>query len=114
MIMIGHLRFPAIDSIYPASLSSVITADFLRNKLGYDGIIITDDLGMGAIMNLYSLPEAAILAIKAGADIVLMARDERDYEVVYRAIKDAVINKEIPEGRLNESVRRILRLKINA
>ncbi|QQS36776.1 MAG: glycoside hydrolase family 3 C-terminal domain-containing protein [Ignavibacteriales bacterium] len=108
-IMIGHLNVPAVepDNI-PSSLSPKIIDDLLRGELSFDGLVITDALNMNAITNYYTDEEAAILAVKAGADILLMPPDEfTAIDAVYRA----VMSGEIKLERINESVRRILASK---
>ncbi|MEG2236112.1 MAG: beta-N-acetylhexosaminidase [Akkermansia sp.] len=74
-LMTAHILLPNIDPDYPTSLSSIITRQLLRNQLGYNGIIITDDLCMGAICNTYGIPEAAIMALKASSDLPLICHD---------------------------------------
>lgn len=108
-IMIGHLNVPAIepDNI-PSSLSPRVINGLLRNELSFDGLVITDALNMNAITNYYTDEDAALLAVKAGADILLMPPDEfAAIDAVYRA----VMSGEIKLERINESVRRILAAK---
>lgn len=108
-IMLGHITFPNIinDGI-PASLSKWCVTDLLRNELGYEGIIITDALNMGAVSNYYSSGDAAIMAIRAGVDMLLMPAD---FYSAYNAIVLAVQTGEISEERIDESLERILRVK---
>ncbi len=108
-IMIGHLNVPAVepDNI-PSSLSPKVINDLLRDELSFDGLVITDALNMNAITNYYSDEEAALLAVKAGADILLMPPDEF---VAIDAVYRAVMSGEIKLERINESVRRILSAK---
>ena len=109
MIMIGHIKTPNITSDdLPASLSKEMLTDILRNEFNYDGIIITDSLEMGAISKHYSSKEAAIMAINAGADILLMPEN---YKEAFDGVIEAINNNEISEERINESVKRILNLK---
>ena len=75
MIMVGHFRYPAFDAENPASLSKAIITGLLRKEMGYEGLIITDDLGMGAIIKNYSFGGAAVKAVQAGADLVLVCHD---------------------------------------
>lgn len=110
-IMVGHLAVNVIDKKTPASLSYPILTGLLRQTMGYDGVIITDDLGMGAIRKDYSQAEAAVLAVKAGADVVMVSHYENDPFRVVEAIKEAILEGEITEARIDESVTRILRLK---
>lgn len=109
MVMIGHIKTPNITSDdLPASLSYEMLTDILRNELNYDGIIITDSLEMGAISKHYNSKEAAIMAINAGADILLMPEN---YKEAFDGVLEAVRNGEISTERINESVRKILALK---
>ncbi len=108
-IMVSHISLPEIHGDdTPASLSKYMVTDVLREQLGYEGIIITDALDMGAISNHYSYAEACKKALLAGDDMLLMSGDFRPG---YEAILDAVKNGEISEDRIDESVRRILRTK---
>ena len=111
-IMVSHLTYPAFDETFPASLSPKIITGILRDELDYQGIVITDDLEMGAISKHYSFEEAGVKAVQAGVDIVLVCH-EYEHEIdVYNGILKAVQNGTISEDRLNESVRRILKVKL--
>lgn len=111
-IMISHLTYPAFDENVPASLSPKIITGILRNELGYQGIIITDDLEMGAISKHYTFEEAGVKAVLAGADIVLVCHEYEHEIAVYNGILKAVRNGTISEERLNDSVRRIIKTKL--
>ncbi|SDZ95891.1 beta-N-acetylhexosaminidase [Oribacterium sp. KHPX15] len=109
LIMVSHISLPEIHGDdTPASLSKYMITDVLRGQLGYEGLIITDALDMGAISNHYSHAEACRKALLAGNDMLLMSGDFRPG---YEAILDAVKSGEISEDRIDESVRRILRTK---
>ena len=107
LVMVGHIIVPEIDSL-PSSLSEKIVQGELRGYLGYEGVIITDSLDMGAIANNYSSADAAVMAVQAGNDILLTPDDL--FEAV-DGIEAAVASGRITEERINESVRRILELK---
>ena len=108
-IMTAHIATPNITgNNNPATMSSVILQDKLRGELGFEGIIITDGMEMGAITNQYSNTEATLGAIKAGVDIVL---GPHNYKKAFDAVVQAVEHGEISEQRIDESVRRILRVK---
>jgi beta-N-acetylhexosaminidase len=115
MIMTAHITLPYVmpsNAVVPSTLSYFILHNKLRQELGFQGVIITDSMGMGAITKYYSRSEAAILALKAGCDILLgPANNVSEYETVYNAIYNAVLSGEIPESRIDESVDRILALK---
>ena len=109
VIMIGHLAIPKItnDNI-PASLSKKLITDFLKNELNYKGLVITDALNMGALTKYYSDEEICGSAVSAGADLLLMPKSSR---TCLKSVKDAIENKKISEEQINDSVRKILRLK---
>lgn len=109
MIMVSHMAAPALTgSNDPCSLSKEAVTDILREELGYEGVIITDALNMSAVSDYHSSDEAAILALRAGCDMLLMPEDfEEAYNGVLQAVKDGVISEE----RVDDSLRRIYRIK---
>ena len=113
MVMIGHLKYDAIDPENSASLSHAVITNLLRNELGFDGVVITDDLEMGAIKNNVDISTIGVKMIQAGGDIALICHDYASQQIVYNSILDAVKRGEISEERINESVRRILKMKMN-
>lgn len=110
-VMIAHILLPKIDPNYPASLSHTVITNILRNDLQFEGIVITDDMTMGAIINNYDLGKAAVASINAGSDIVLVCHSLENEKQVIDALTSAVTAGTIPMGRVNESVYRILKLK---
>lgn len=113
MVMSTHITFPALEPTpgLPATLSENVLTGLLRNQLDYDGVIITDDMEMGAIADNFGTSEAAVRAIKAGADLVLVCHSlDRQTESI-EAVKLAVEQGEIDEKRIDASARRILSLK---
>ena len=109
MIMTAHISAPRVTGgMTPATLSGTILTDKLRGELGFGGIIITDAMEMGAISNQYGVPEACVLSVIAGADIVLMPLD---YRAAIDAIVAAVNEGRITEERIDMSARKILKLK---
>lgn len=109
MVMVGHVAVPAITGDNtPCSLSSAVVTDKLRNELGFNGVIITDAMNKGAITEYYEADEAAILALKAGCDMILCPDD---FEKAYNGVLEAVQNGTISEERINDSLRRIYRIK---
>jgi beta-N-acetylhexosaminidase len=109
MIMVGHMTLTAIDPDNPASLSQAVVTGLLRDQLGYDGIVITDALNMGAVANNYTSGEAAVRAIQAGCDMLLCVSDVQS---AVDALLQAVADGTISESRIDESVVRILDAKI--
>ncbi len=112
MIMVGHLKYSAIDTQNVATLSPKIITDLLRNELNFQGVIITDDLGMGAISKYNDFSNLGIQAVKAGADILLSCHEYEQQKKICDGVLDAVQRGEILEERINESVRRILKMKL--
>ena len=110
-VMVAHILLYKIDPAYPASLSKTIITDVLRNQLGFNGVVITDDMTMGAIVKYYDISNAAVRSVNAGSDIVLVARGYDNEVKVINALTNAARNGTIPMARINESVYRILRLK---
>lgn len=109
MIMIGHIALPKItNDLTPATLSKEIITDILINKLNYHGLIITDGLNMGALVNNYSPKEIYVNAVKAGNDILLMPLDPIE---ALNDIKSAIENEEISIDQINNSVEKILDFK---
>ena len=111
LVMSAHIAVPAITgSAIPSTLSPLMLTEKLRGELGYDGIIITDALRMGAISKEYSASEAAALAFIAGADILLLPENPLE---AFKGVMAAIEDGRITEERLDASVRRILELKIS-
>ncbi|MEN1759607.1 glycoside hydrolase family 3 protein [Anoxynatronum sibiricum] len=110
-IMTAHLHVPAYDNAFPATLSPAVLTGLLREKLGFEGVIMTDALDMQAITDDWSTEEAVILALAAGADLLLMPPEPL---VARDAIVTAVTNGELPQERLDVAVERVLLLKWKA
>lgn len=109
-IMVSHLSVPAITGDNtPSSLAPAVVTDILRNELGYDGIVISDALNMTAITDYYTADQAAILALRAGCDMILMPED---FETAYQGILSAVQEGTISEERIDDALRRIYRVKL--
>jgi beta-N-acetylhexosaminidase len=109
-IMTAHIVVPALDdSGRPATLSKPILTGLLRKRLGFDGLIVTDALTMEGVREMFGDERVPIEAIKAGADVLLMPPD---LDLAYNAVLEAVEDGEIGEGRINQSVHRILSLKL--
>lgn len=113
MIMVSHAIYSNLDDTLPASLSKVIMQDILRQKMGYKGVIITDDMEMGAVANHYGFGEMSVKAVNAGVDIILMGQEYDHAVEAYNAILKAVRSGEISKDRLNEAARHVLLLKIS-
>ena len=108
-IMTAHIRVPAIDEL-PATLSRAHLTGLLREELGFDGMVITDALEMGAVSATVGVEEGAVLAIAAGADALCLGHDLDDVPGIRRALVDAVRAGRLPEERLAEAAARVERV----
>lgn len=109
LVMTAHIAVPAVTGTeLPSTLSSVVLQDKLRGELGFDGVIISDALEMGAIARQFPVPEACVLALEAGVDVLLCVKD---YPACFQAVMDAIAQGRLTEARIDESVKRILRLR---
>lgn len=111
MLMTAHILLPQLDAEEPATLSSAILQGLLRKELSYDGVIITDDITMGAVSGRYSPGEAAVKAISAGADMVLVGHGAENARQALAALEAALENGSLPRSRVEESFLRVLALK---
>lgn len=111
VIMVSHIILNEVDSSNPASLSKIVISDLLRKDMGFDKVVITDDMSMGAITSIMSIEEACIKSIEAGCDILLLGNAYEEIEQVINSIKLKLYNGEISEEQINKSVKRILELK---
>ena len=110
VIMVSHIACPNVTGDNtPATLSQMLITDVLREQMGFDGMVITDALNMGAITEQYSSGDAAVKALQAGADMLLMPED---FGSAYQGVIDAVNAGTLTEERINESVSRILKIKL--
>ncbi len=110
-IMTAHIIYPAFDANRPATLSPTILTDLLRKELGFDGLLITDDMEMKAIDDRYRSGEAAVMAVEAGADIVMVLWTPAKQIEVFDALLSALKSGRISQARLDQSVERILKGK---
>lgn len=110
-MMSAHILYPALDADTPATLSHRVLTGLLREQLGFEGLIITDDLEMQAIDAHYQTGNAAVMAIQAGADLVMVPWTLKKQQQAYNALRNAVKRGKISRTRLEASVRRILKTK---
>ena len=109
MIMVGHVALPqVVGDNTSATMSKEVISDLLRSELGFNGVVITDAMNTEAVTEYYSSDEVAIRAFKAGADMVLMPED---FELAYKGVIDAVKDGTISEDRINNSLKRVYRIK---
>ena len=110
VIMVSHIACPNVTGDNtPATLSKTLITDLLREEMGFDGMVITDALNMGAITEQYTADQAAVNAVLAGADMLLMPAD---FQTAYQGILNAVAEGTLTEERIDDSVRRILEIKV--
>ena len=112
-IMVSHAMYPQIDSDYPASLSKAIITDWLRKDIGYNGVVVTDDMDMGALAKHYTFGDMAVQSILARSDILLVCHEYEHMQEAYNGLMKAVKDGRISKERLDESVKRILLMKMS-
>ena len=110
-IMLSHIRYTAIDPLWPASLSPAVTADLLRRRMGYGGVVMTDDLDMGAIKPGYDIATAIGQILRADVDIALICHKGPDIQTAWEQIRSAIKQDEHLRAMGQRSLDRILRLK---
>ena len=113
MIMVNAVKVTSIDANQPVSLSKPIITDWLRNELGFEGVVITDDIEVGAAIAGISIEDYAVRTINAGSDMVILCKHAKHIKAVHDALTQAVENGTISEARLDESVRRIMLMKFS-
>src|SRR3989442_9203609 len=113
MVMVTHILNPQLDPHLPTSLSPNVVTKLLRDQLHFNGVIISDTLWMGGISNTYSLAQAAVLAVKAGTDLLLGPRGLADTQNMIFGLHQAVMNGQISVAQINASVQRIIELKLH-
>ncbi len=120
LVMTSHIRYPQLDNEYPATLSPVLLQQVLRDELGFDGIIISDSMNMGAIVHHYSPVDAAVLALKAGITMIMLSEEHYDHSDSYldkqlamiNGIIDAVNSGELDISVVDDALFRIARFKL--
>ena len=106
-VMTAHVRYPALDETSPATLSRALITDLLRGELGYDGLVVTDDMAMGAITRHREVAPAAVEAVSAGCDLVLLCEPDPAAQVdVIEGLIHAVEDGTLSEQRVKEALRR--------
>ena len=112
-IMVSHAMYPQIDADHPSSLSKAIITDWLRKDMGYNGVVVTDDMDMGALAKHYTFGDMAVQSILAGSDILLVCHEYEHMQETYNGLMKAVKDGRISKERLDESVKRILLMKMS-
>lgn len=112
MLIMSHVQIPAIDNTHLASTSKAIITDWLRHDLGYNGVVMTDRIDIGALQANQKIGDFAVSSIVAGSDLVLVDADTVHIDEVHRALTQAVANGTITSDRLNDAVKHILLMKM--
>jgi beta-N-acetylhexosaminidase len=110
-VLLSHALYPVSDFTRPGSLTRAIVTDLLRGELRFEGVAITDDLADPAITSLYPVADAAVEALKAGADLLVISGPVEDQEAAYAAVLKAVRDGDLPRRRLDEALLRALEAK---
>ena len=113
IIMVNAVKVTSVDATYPVSVSKAILTDWLRNELGFTGVVVTDDIDVGATVSGMSMAEYAVRTINAGSDMVIIRNDAKHIKEVRDALLQAVADGTISEDRLDASVRRIMLMKFS-
>ena len=113
MIMVNAVKVTSIDANHPVSLSKPIITDWLRKELGFEGVVITDDIEVGAAVAGMSIEDYAVRTINAGSDMIIVCKHAKHIKDVHDALVQAVENGTISEARLDASVRRIMLMKFS-
>ena len=110
-LMTAHVLYPALDDRYPATLSPTILTGLLREQMGFDGLVLTDDMEMQAILDHHGIGDASVRAFQAGADVILICKEQHRQVEALEAFAEAVQNGTIPQARVDASLRRVASVK---
>lgn len=111
MVMVGHLIYTGLDTL-PASVSPQVINNFLRNELGFQGIVITDDMEMGALTSMYSFREMGVAAVQAGVDVLLVCHNYEHQQQVYQGVLEAVKTNKLTTAAIDAAAVRIVENKM--
>lgn len=112
MVMISHLTYLGVEPGKPSSISQKMITDILKNELGFKGLVVTDDLEMGAVSKHYTYEEMGVSAINAGADLALICHNHEYIMAVYNGLLDAYLKGKISEDRIADAVKKIIKVKL--
>ena len=110
-VMTSHAIYPGLDPEHPATLSWDILTKLLRERLNFQGLIITDDMEMGAIKKNWGVANGAVMAFEAGADLLLICEDQHSVSASINALREKVLHGQISFARLHQSIARIMNAK---
>ncbi|WP_333908408.1 beta-N-acetylhexosaminidase [Phascolarctobacterium faecium] len=111
MVMVGHLIYTGMDTL-PASVSPQVINNFLRNELGFQGIVITDDMEMGALTSMYGFREMGVAAVQAGVDVLLVCHNYEHQQQVYQGVLEAVKTNKLTTAAIDAAAVRIVENKM--
>ena len=111
MVMVGHLIYTGLDTL-PASVSPQVINNFLRNELGFQGIVITDDMEMGALTSMYGFREMGVAAVQAGVDVLLVCHNYEHQQQVYQGVLEAVKTNKLTTAVIDAAAVRIVKNKM--
>ena len=111
MVMVGHLIYTGLDTL-PASVSPQVINNFLRNELGFQGIVITDDMEMGALTSMYGFREMGVAAVQAGVDVLLVCHNYEHQQQVYQGVLEAVKTNKLTTAAIDAAAVRIVENKM--
>jgi beta-N-acetylhexosaminidase len=111
IVMVGHILMSKLDPDTPASMSRTVIQNYLRGELKFDGVVITDDMTMGAVEKFKAIGPASVQAVLAGSDIILVGHDLTQQQAVLNALMTAAKSGKIPQSVIDASVYRIAKLK---
>ena len=111
MVMVGHLIYTGLDTL-PASVSPQVINNFLRNELGFQGIVITDDMEMGALTSMYCFREMGVAAVQAGVDVLLVCHNYEHQQQVYQGVLEAVKTNKLTTAAIDAAAVRIVENKM--
>jgi beta-N-acetylhexosaminidase len=110
-MMTAHVLYRSLDERYPATMSTAVIGHLLRREIGYEGVVLTDDLEMHAIIDHYGIEEATVQAILAGCDMPLICKDRNREIAAFTALDKAVADGTVSTERLEQSLARVAKLK---
>lgn len=111
MVMTAHVLYPALDTVHPATFSSAVVEDQLRRELEFDGVVVSDDLEMGAVAERYSVDEMVDLGLDAGLDVFLVCHTESMWRQVRQKLIERGLDNDVTAQRIRRSAERVRRLK---
>jgi beta-N-acetylhexosaminidase len=113
-VLVAHILYPALDETDIASMSEPIITGLLRNELGFTGVVVSDDFRMGGLTSRYSVEDAAVRFLLAGGDLIMCGIQPDRQRRIMEGLRDAAASGRLPAERIDESVARVLNMKLSA